>query len=43
MGPAGVGGVGISGRGEVVGKRGRRMNMVQKMCTHVCKCENETC
>jgi hypothetical protein len=27
----------------VVGKRDRRMNMVQKMCTHVCKCKNNSC
>jgi hypothetical protein len=25
------------------GKGGRRMNMVQKMCTHICKCKNGTC
>jgi hypothetical protein len=25
------------------GERGRRMNMVQIMCTHVCKCKNDTC
>jgi hypothetical protein len=32
-----------SGRGEV-GRRGdRRVNMVQKMCTHTCKCKNNTC
>jgi hypothetical protein len=24
-------------------ERGRRMNMVQIMCTHVCKCKNDTC
>jgi hypothetical protein len=24
-------------------ERGRRMNIVQIMCTHVCKCENDTC
>jgi hypothetical protein len=29
--------------GEVVGKVGRRMNTVQIMCTHVCKCKNNTC
>jgi hypothetical protein len=26
--------VGISGRGERVGKGSRRVNMVQKLCTH---------
>jgi hypothetical protein len=30
-------------QGEVLGKRDRRINMVQKMCTHVCKCKNDTC
>jgi hypothetical protein len=40
----GVGGVfGTGGRGEVVGKGGRRMNTVQIMCTHVYKCKNDTC
>jgi hypothetical protein len=29
--------------GEVAGKRGRRMNKMQKLCTHVCKCKNSTC
>jgi hypothetical protein len=37
------GDVGIHGRGEVAGKRGRRMNMVQIMCTHECKYKNDTC
>jgi hypothetical protein len=37
-----VGGVGTSG-GGVAGKWGRRVNMMQKMCTHVCKCKNNTC
>jgi hypothetical protein len=23
------------------GKRGRRVNMVQIMCTHICKCKND--
>jgi hypothetical protein len=32
------GGAGTSWRGEVAEKGGRRMNMVQIMCTHVCKC-----
>jgi hypothetical protein len=27
----------------LVGKRARRVKMVQKMCTHVCKCKNDTC
>jgi hypothetical protein len=35
-------GVGSSGKEEVAGKGGRRVNIVQKMCTHVCKCKNET-
>jgi hypothetical protein len=25
------------------GERGRRKNMVQTMCTHVCKCKNDPC
>jgi hypothetical protein len=25
------------------GERGGRVNMVQIVCTHVCKCNNETC
>jgi hypothetical protein len=32
-----------SGRGKVLGKGGRRVNIVQKMCTHVRKCKNDTC
>jgi hypothetical protein len=42
-GPAWQGGT--SGRGEVVGKSCRRVNMMlwYKYCTHVCKCTNETC
>jgi hypothetical protein len=35
-------GLGTSERGEVVGKRGRRVNMAQKMYTYVCKCKNGT-
>jgi hypothetical protein len=35
-------GFGSSGRGEDVGKGCRRVNMVQTLCTQVCKCENET-
>jgi hypothetical protein len=26
----------------VAGKVGRRVNMIQKMCTHVCKWKNDT-
>jgi hypothetical protein len=37
------GGVGASGSEEVVGKGGRRVNTMQKMCTHVYKCKNDTC
>jgi hypothetical protein len=36
-------GLGTSGRGKVAGKGDRRVNMVQKMGTHVHKCKNETC
>jgi hypothetical protein len=32
-----------SGRQEVAGKGGGRVNTVQKMCTHACKCKNCTC
>jgi hypothetical protein len=32
-----------SGRAEVLGKGGRRVNLVQKMCTDVCKCQKDTC
>jgi hypothetical protein len=35
-------GWGISTSGEGLGERGRKMNTVQKMCIHVCKCKNET-
>jgi hypothetical protein len=31
------------GMGKVMGKGGRRVNMVQKMCKHVSKCKNDTC
>jgi hypothetical protein len=34
---------GRSGRGEVAGKAGRRVNTAQKMCTYVCQYENGTC
>jgi hypothetical protein len=37
------GGVGTGWRGEVVGKRGWRVNMVQIMYTHVCKYKIDTC
>jgi hypothetical protein len=36
-------GVGISGRGEDVGKECRRVNIVQIFCTHIKKWKNETC
>jgi hypothetical protein len=29
--------------GESGGERGRRMNMVEAMYTHLCKCKNATC
>jgi hypothetical protein len=32
-----------SGRGEEVGKGHGRVNMVQMLCTHVCKWKNVTC
>jgi hypothetical protein len=35
--------IGTSGRGEVVGKGGRRVNTVQKTCAHACNCNNDTC
>jgi hypothetical protein len=38
-----VEGVGTSGRGDEVGKGHGRVNMVQILCTHVCKWKNETC
>jgi predicted RNA-binding protein YlqC (UPF0109 family) len=31
--------VGTSEMEEVVGKGGRRVNIVQILCTHVCKCK----
>jgi hypothetical protein len=34
-----VGGHGSSGKGKVAGKRYRKINMVQILCTHVCKCK----
>jgi hypothetical protein len=33
---------GTSGKGKVVGKRGRKMNILQILCAHVCKYKNET-
>jgi hypothetical protein len=36
-------GDGTSGRGEVTDKCDRRMNTVQIMCAHICKCKNDTC
>jgi hypothetical protein len=42
-GPAGWRGVATSGRGEEVGKGCKRVNMVQILCAHECKWENETC
>jgi hypothetical protein len=38
--PRGKGG--DSARGEVAGKRTRRVNTVKKMCTHGCKCKNDS-
>jgi hypothetical protein len=35
--PGGRGVVGTGARGEEVGKEYRRVNMVQLLCTHVCK------
>jgi hypothetical protein len=29
--------------GEVVGKGGRKMNILQIMCIHICKYKNDTC
>jgi hypothetical protein len=37
------GGVGTSGRGEIMGKGHGRVNIVQILCTHVCKWKNDTC
>jgi hypothetical protein len=34
---------GSNERGENVGKECRRVNMLQILCTHVCKRKNETC
>jgi hypothetical protein len=38
-----VGRVGTSGKWEDVRRRYRRVNMVEKLCTHVCKQKNGTC
>jgi hypothetical protein len=38
-----VWGLATNGRGENVGKGYRRVNMVQILCTHICKWKNETC
>jgi hypothetical protein len=38
-----VWGVGTSGRREDVGRGCRRVNMVEILCTHVCKWKNEIC
>jgi hypothetical protein len=35
------GGVSMGGGGDR--ERGWRVNMVQILCTHVCKCKNDTC
>jgi hypothetical protein len=35
--------VSTSGRGEEVEKEYWRVNVVQILCTHVCKWENDTC
>jgi hypothetical protein len=37
-----VWGFGSSGRVEDVGKGGKRVNMVQILCKHVCNWKNET-
>jgi hypothetical protein len=31
------------GEGRLRGKEDRRLNMVQTMYTHICKCKNDTC
>jgi hypothetical protein len=36
-------GISTSGRKEVAGKGSKRVNKVQKLCTHVRKCKNDTC
>jgi hypothetical protein len=42
-GPGGGGGLPPLGGGEVVEKRGRRVSIVQILCTHVSKCKSDTC
>jgi hypothetical protein len=37
------GGLAPVGRGKVAGKGGRSVSMIEKMCTHACKCNNDTC
>jgi hypothetical protein len=39
----GLRGIGSSGSGEVAGKGNRKVNMVQKVCIHACKCKTDTC
>jgi hypothetical protein len=39
----GMGGVGTSVKEEEVGKGHGRVNIVQILCTHVCKWKNNTC
>jgi hypothetical protein len=36
-------GIGTSKRGEDMERVGRRVNVVDIFCTHVCKLKNETC
>jgi hypothetical protein len=36
-------GVSISGKGEDIRRGYRRVNVVEMLCTHVCKWKNETC
>jgi hypothetical protein len=43
IGHSGGWGVGTSQKGGWQGKGGRRVNMMQIVCTHVCKCKNDTC
>jgi hypothetical protein len=42
-GPAEVRWLGTNWKEKVVRKGGSRVTIVQKMCTHVCKCKNESC
>jgi hypothetical protein len=41
--PAQEGGLAPVGGGRCWVKGGRRVNTMQKMCTHVCNCNNSTC